>query len=305
MIQDYYTASNGVLDSFLNPKLGIADTVSARQTLQGLLNQTALLLSPPGDQSSNALPLGFRGGQALNTTIAISTYTPGLQGLHGTQLRWNLTLHQYDDSSGQVQPSVLASDIVQLGNALPAGEVVAAASIIYTFPSIGTFPSGGRNAHAAARVELHAELRRGDEVLAHNKWRTILFPSWIDGPSSEIGISLWSIAELMDACLFNNCELLPDSFKADAIPETNTSHRNVVLLTGPTIPTSAMQLLQAGASLVFVQNSSTDFWPSIPTRFKSAWWLGTEADNNCGAPLLSYRVLWNLVFAPYQLSRYG
>ena len=285
LIQDYYTGSNGILDSFLSPKPGIADSPAAIQTLQGLLNQTALLLAPLDGQATNALPLAFRGGQELNTAVAVSTFTPGLPTLDGAKLKWTVTLHRHDAASGRVNASVVASDTVSVGGSLPAGEVIAVANVTFKFPVLGTFPTGGRSVVAAARVTLDAELSSSDGVaLAHNRWRTTLFPSFKDGPATDFGIKLWSTSDLMDGCMFNDCAELPPSFSdAEPAPQTNSSHRNVILLTGSVVPASAIQLLSEGAAMVFVQNSSSDFWPSIPTHFKSAWWLGTATDNNCGS----------------------
>ena len=48
-------------------------------------------------------------------------------------------------------------------------------------------------AWSPARVTLDAELSSSDGVaLAHNRWRTTLFPSFKDGPGTDFGIKLWS-----------------------------------------------------------------------------------------------------------------
>jgi hypothetical protein len=44
-----------------------------------------------------------------------------------------------------------------------------------------------------------------------------------------------------------------------------------------------------------VQNGSSDFWPSLPNRFKSAWWLGAPSDSNCGTGPTAYTLHLNVV----------
>lgn len=321
LIQDYYTGSNGLLDAFLRPKPGIADTPKAISSLQSLLNQTVLVLTRPDGTNGNALPTAFRGGQELSTAIAISVYRPGMPLIRSPVLQWSLVQYEYDAASGGPQPRVVASDNVSLNHPLPVGEVTLATNVTHTFTAggLGTFPLGGRQAVSAARVLLRAQLvdSESGDCIANNSWLTTLYPEWADGSSAEFGFSLWTTADLSDSCIFNNCELLPlGGFGAPsqpAVPDVNASHGSVVLLTGPTIPLAAVQLLEAGASMVFVQNESTDFWPSLvcscccphrhrfvflltvadtlrsyaaffkqPNRFKSAWWLGSPSDSNCG-----------------------
>eukprot|EP01051_Picozoa_sp_SAG22_P000778 SAG22_NODE_24_length_30194_cov_6.086327_11_plen_1024_part_00 len=271
LIQDYYTASNGLLDSFLTPKPGIRDSVA---TMQSVLNQTVLLMkAPPHDRGVvSLLPPAFRGGQALVATLGVSSFGAGAR--EGSSVRWRVT----------VADKVLVGSSIPVSG-MPLGEVTwLPIPVNVTFPQVlGTFPSGGRSATSAAPIVLAAELVATDgRVLAQNQWTSTLFPSFKDGPSSDLSLTLWSLAALMDACMFDDCKELPASSFAGNVPATNTTHQNVVLLTGQQIPLPAIELVQAGASIVFCMNSSTEFFPSIQNNFKSAWWLGTSLDNNAG-----------------------
>lgn len=257
----------------------------------------------PDGASGSALSTVYRGGQQLNTAIAISVYRPGMSPIDEAVLRWTLVVHEYDTASDGPVTQVVASDNVSLSHPLPIGEVVLAVNISHTFSAgaLGTFPKGGRRAVSAARVSLHAQLidSHSGACIANNSWLTTLYPEWVDGSSDEFGFSLWTTSDLTDSCMFNNCKMLPSgSFGAPsqpALPTINESHRSVVLLTGPKIPLAAAQLLEAGASMVFVQNGSSDFWPSLPNRFKSAWWLGAPSDSNCGTGPTAYTLHLNVV----------
>ena len=45
---------------------------------------------------------------------------------------------------------------------------------------------------------------------------------------------------------------------------------------------SADHVTGAASSLSLDQNTTGGFFPSQPTRFKQAWWLGNANDNNAG-----------------------
>ena len=81
--------------------------------------------------------------------------------------------------------------------------------------------------------------------------------------------------------MFSDCQALPDS-SATALPPGS-----VILLSGATIPAVATELVRKGATLLFVQTLAGKPFPSTATRFKSAWWLGSTTDNNCGSVVYS------------------
>ena len=64
LLVDFWTGSNGILDSFSNPKPGIAENTT---DVQSVLAQTVLLVSDP-------LPLALQAGDTVSVGIVASAY---------------------------------------------------------------------------------------------------------------------------------------------------------------------------------------------------------------------------------------
>ena len=260
LLQDFWTGSNGVFDYFLNIKPGISDEPAELHTF---LSQTILMCDDP-------LPTAMRGGQSVNTTLKLSVYT-SIAG--GATLSWSVEIagdilvHGTDHLGSRPLPRGRVSNLTKISFAIPAG-------------LLGSYPSG--TASTAARLKLSAQLRGASgEMIASNYWTTRVYPSFVLGPSSPHNITLYTTKDLEHACMFSDCQALPDS-SATALPPGS-----VMLLSGATIPAVATELVQKGATLLFVQTLAGKPFPSTATRFKSAWWLGSTSDNNCGSVVYS------------------
>lgn len=260
LLQDFWTGSNGVFDSFLNIKPGISDEPAELRTF---LSQTVLLCEEP-------LPAAMRGGQPVNTTLKLSAYTSVAVG---ATVSWSV----------EIAGVILVNGTDHLGSRpLPRGQVSNLTKISFALPAglLGSYPLG--TATTAARLKLSAQIRGASgELIASNYWTTRVYPTFSTGPSSEHNLTLYTSKDLEHACMFSDCQALPDS-SATALPPGS-----VILLSGATIPAVATELVRKGATLLFVQTLVGKPFPSTATRFKSAWWLGSTTDNNCGSVVYS------------------
>eukprot|EP01050_Picozoa_sp_SAG11_P016135 SAG11_NODE_2165_length_3728_cov_2.060072_4_plen_318_part_00 len=241
LIQDIWTGSNGVLDSFLAPKPGISDDGGAR--LRKILGPLVLLLSTvQGKDASETmdratLPLSLRGGETLNATIWLSNYGDVRAG---TKLRWDVTVG--GDAVG-MQTLVV--------EAPPRGTATALTSIAVTMPQMGSFPGGPTPPKQPQTVLVSAQLLAPDgHVLTENDWTSRLYPEWADGPSvaPRWNFTLFTTADLFNYCMFNDAELIPNDPSMVKDPSGA-----VLLLRESGISRSAMALVNAGATAVIVQ----------------------------------------------------
>jgi hypothetical protein len=351
LLTDFWTGSNGILDSFNNPKPGVADNVT---DVQSLLAQTVLLTSEP-------LPLALQGGDVVSVGIVASAYADVPVG---SVLRWGF------DAGGQS----MASGEQVVRTALVKGALTTLANASWSVPQgyLGTFPAGSaeppqlgvlwaellppatddnvkpragqrterqakkhllvgndgggggggdgdgdggggggsgttvdRRGKSASGTHREPTMSNGAEVLARNEWTTRVFPSYRRGSAAALNLTVYTTHDILTECPFDDCRELPRlPLTGEPLLSESNVHRRArddhsdiaaggvdttasaatVVLVVDVVPDAAAALVRAGATLLYVRvNASVGgAVPSVPIKYKSAWWLGSAGDDSCG-----------------------
>ena len=251
LIQDYWTGSNGITDTFLRPKPGVAPYIN-HFNARSILIQDGLLLS-------------YSSGDPLAIDISLSNFAPEPLPAD-TKLEWSVRVNGKlikGDSAATVRP-------VAQGN---LGVVV---SIELTLPEIGTrdsVPYG--TVDGPKTLTLTAQLT-GNAFAAQvpmNTWNSTLFPRW-QKVASPTAIQVTS-ADLLppSRCGFTNCQLSTVNPSPSAAP--------AVYVTS-SITNGLIQAAKSGSVVLLLENRTTGFFSTSVTRWKQAWWLGNDQDCNAG-----------------------
>jgi hypothetical protein len=116
LLQDYWTGSNGIVDTFMRPKAGVAPYISQ-------FNARSILLS-------DGLALNYASQDTLDVDISLSNYGDGALSA-STKVSWSVLM----------DGKVLKTAVVPAANAVPQGELGVVATISLALPDIGTSAS--------------------------------------------------------------------------------------------------------------------------------------------------------------------
>jgi hypothetical protein len=105
-----------------------------------------------------------------------------------------------------------------------------------------------------------------------NSWNATLFPKWVAAATKTPVLT--TSPTLHSSCGFSNCE--------ESDGEPSSSAAPAVYLTSKMTGALAESVEKAGSVVVLIESTSTGFFPTVSTRFKQAWWLGSATDNNAG-----------------------
>ena len=172
LLQDYWTTSNGIVDTYFRPKQGI-DLERVRR-----LNGDVILLE-------DGLGLTYRGGDALEVALLVSNYAP--ESLVEPMLTWRVRLGD----------TVVAENSAPTVDA-PQGEVTAVARL--------GVPLLDCPAPTPLRVE--AELVCGEQRYV-NDWPAWVYPKVIEPPQAEV--PLFASPELLPSLTGLGVKTLPDA----------------------------------------------------------------------------------------------
>ena len=227
LFQDYWTTSNGIVDTYFRPKPGID-----REAIRQFNNDVVLL--------QDGIGLSYRSGEHLKATLLVSNF--------GTAPLDNATL------TYQVNRRGMDEQTLPVPNA-PQGALTELARMDVPLPEI-SFPE-----HIVVKVRLAC----GDRTFT-NEWTTWIYPAYV--PVST-------------APLFAAAELLPwlQARGAKALPSQKPYPTHAVYVSSQVTP-ELIDAAVAGASLILFK--PLGLLPAATTRFKTAWWLGNEGDNNAG-----------------------
>jgi hypothetical protein len=250
LIQDYWTASNGVLDMYGTPKPGAAPYITQ-------FNARSIFLE-------DGLELTYVSNDRLAVDISLSNFGEGALPV-GTKITWSILLNG----------EAIKTETVATSKPVPQGELGVVASIDFQLPDVGTSASVAVGATPGPKsvtvTAAFAELSTLTPAPL-NSWNATLFPRWVSGPSpGKLPIRVTDAA-LQEQCGFNDCEI--------SSAEPVASSPGVFLTT--TINGALVQRAQEGSVVVLIQRDSTGVFKSAATRFKQAWWVGNAVDNNAG-----------------------
>ena len=190
------------------------------------------------------LQLSYRGGQAAAAKVLVSNYAEAK--ISDATLRWQVKL------AGTVLATREAKQV-----AAGQGEVAQVAELEIDLPS----PSSPQ------RITVEATLADG-KATYRNDWSTWLYPA--TASPTRLSVPLLASPELARPLAAHGAKALPADAKLPA--------RAVYVMSLPTI--EAMDAMAEGACLVLL--SPQGVFPTVPNRFKTAWWLGNARDNNVG-----------------------
>ena len=217
------------------------------------------------------LELSYVSKDALQVDVSLSNFGDGDLPV-GTRVAWSILLNG----------TPIKQQVVATSKAVPQGELGVVASIRFALPDAGTTASNVFGVTDGPKtITVTAELvpNAGNSFAAAvpmNSWNTTLFPSWVDGPAPAALVV--TSADLLPQCGFNDCTVAPNG-SATAGPPTVFLARG---LDDTTLKSGVLKSVMDGSVLVLVQDGPSTLFPSTPTKFKQAWWLGSAADNNAG-----------------------
>ena len=233
LLQDYWTGSNGLLDTYRRPK-----SITPEEVRE--FNSPVVLLQ-------EGLGRTYSARQRLKTKLLVSNYSP--EPIDQARLIWSVTRGTATVAGGR-QDRIL----------LDQGQLARVAEIEAIIPPVS----------APEKLLLNVELK-GRHLRCRNQWYAWAYPDPAE-PSTK---------PATDVPLFAAENLLSwvKSFGARPLPEgTSVPTRAVYVVDQPTLPLLAA--VEAGASLLCL--SPGEIFPSVPNRFKPAWWLGSPNDCNAG-----------------------
>eukprot|EP01047_Picozoa_sp_COSAG01_P014799 COSAG01_NODE_729_length_14031_cov_24.502800_4_plen_771_part_00 len=263
LIQDYWTGNNGIVDTFLRPKPGVAPYIAQ-------FNARSILIQ-------DGLGLSYVSGETLGVDISLSNF--GVSDLPGdTKLTWQILL------DGKVIKATTAGSIA---NTVPQGALGLIATIEYSLPDVGTSTSvafGRTDGPKTLTVTAQLVGNQFSATVPTNSWNSTLFPRKVIEPSpptkSGRPIQVTDAKLLLPHCGFSDCEassIDPDPSAAPAVYLTAT------------VTSTLIQSIKKGSVVVMLGGmiSTSHFFKTDTTRFKQAWWLGSASDNNAGTLVYS------------------
>lgn len=184
LIQDYWTGSNGILDTFQRPKPGVAGVIRA-------FNGPTIFLQ-------DGLQLAYASKDVLRVTLSLSHFGEGGDIAAGATVRWTVWANGAKFAGADANTTT----------AVRQGTNQVVASISITLPDAGT--TTGANP-APVRVTLTAELVAPGAFAAkvpRNHWNATVFPTWHDSPTQGWQLTVTD-ADLLQGCGFSNCLQAP------------------------------------------------------------------------------------------------
>ena len=328
LIQDFWTGSNGITDTFQSPKPGVAGVIAA-------FNGPTIFLQ-------DGLQLSYASKEALDLTLSLSHFGEGGDIAAGATVRWTVWANGLRFAGADTRTTT----------AVRQGTNQVVASMSLAMPDAGTTLSTDAT---PVRVTVTAELVAPApfaSVVPKNHWNTTVFPIWHDSPTTGWNLTVTQ-PDLLQGCGFNNCLQSPPApptlkceykagvgypgehsggdipcfdasdcctickldktcvvaaFEASGRGDNGICHIKTTLNNPAGEPRANMtscawpgtkswpvsvylsryvddvllETVRKGSVVVLLQNSSDGFFPSAPTRYKQAWWLGNAVDNNAG-----------------------
>jgi hypothetical protein len=237
LFQDYWTTSNGIVDTYFRPKPGID-----RDAILQFNNDVVLV--------QDGIDLAYRGGKPLQAALLVSNF--GTTNLDDATLTYSAKQGDVTITE-QSTPAPIA----------PQGALTELAKMNIPLP----------NVDAPARITVKVRLVSGSKTFT-NVWSTWVYPAQV---------------AVATAPLFASTELLPwlEARGAKALPSQKPYPTQAVYVSSQVTP-ELIDATATGASLILFKPQG--LLPAATTRFKTAWWLGNESDNNAGTVVYDHPV---------------
>ncbi len=200
----------------------------------------------------NGLQRVYRGGESLQTALMVSNFGP--REITQPTLLYTITM----EGKTLVEQSRQVAAAAQ-------GALTELAKIDVPLPEV----------EAPARVTVKTQLQTNGAAYA-NEWFTWVYPEH-------------SSKQVAQTPMYASGELLPwlESYGAKAFPKEKTYPPAAVYVSNQLTP-ELLDAALAGASLVLYKPEGV-FTPAR-TRFKTAWWLGSQDDNNAGTVVYDHPI---------------
>ena len=257
LLQDYWTGNNGIVDTFMRPKPGVADRIKG-------FNAQSIFLSM-------GLALSYVSNDTLSCNVSLSNFGDGALPA-STKLSWAILL----------DGKVIKAAVVPVLTPVPQGEVGLAASIEFALPDVGTTASvvfGTTDGPRTITVTAAFAQDGGSFAAAvpGNSWNATLFPRWVSAPSPGNGTTPQPV-EVTDPIMQGRCGF--DDCTVTSLHRDPASPPAVILTRS--VSSALLQSAAAGSVVLLLQDATSTLFPSTATRFKQAWWLGLANDQNAG-----------------------
>jgi beta-galactosidase len=238
LLQDYWTGSNGLLDTYRRPK-----SIAPEQVRQ--FNGPVVLLQEGLGSTCSAR-------HQVKVKFLTSNYSP--YPIDKATLVWSIKLGTTVVAKGR-------KERVHLDQ----GELATVAEIEALVPAIS----------GPEKLWVSAELK-DRQVRCQNQWYAWAYPD-----SAELSRHHGSYVPL-----YAPEHLWPmlSRFEPRPLPENPPLPARAVYVVDQATP-PMLDAVEAGASLLCL--APGEIFPSVPNRFKPAWWLGSE--NDCNAGTVVYR----------------
>jgi len=249
LLQDYWTGSNGIVDTYFRPKGEIPP-----ERVRPFVGDVVLLL--------DGLSPTCRGGQALDLKLLVSNYSE--EKLANAEFVVRASARS---APGRPEGRTTNAIAETKGTAqeVEQGTVAPIANTAIRLP----------DAQAPQMLTIEAELSAG-EGKARNEWTAWLYPAEI--PAPRVKVPLFAGPELVRSLEWLGAKPLPGGEKlpADA----------AYVMSQPTA--KVLDAAAEGACLLLL--SPQGLFPTSANRFKTAWWMGNERDNNVGTVVYDHPV---------------
>jgi hypothetical protein len=249
LLQDYWTGANGIVDAYFRPKPAI------RPELVRQFNAPVVLLQ-------RGIDLSYRGGDKLAFDLLVRNDSLG--EIEGAEFECAITspsASEGGDAGAQSGKSDLHSTmfgIKKTRSVVPHGELTKLNRCEVDLPKVSR--------PRCVRVSAGITWPTGE---SRNEWTTWVYPNpAAEAPAGKSGggLPLYASRDLLES-------LRP--FAPAGIPaKGDLLDRAVYVVTQPS--PRVLDAVARGASAIVL--NSHGLIPSVPNRFKTAWWLGGPGD---------------------------
>ena len=209
----------------------------------------------------DGLPLTGRAGDELSVKLLVSNYSPS--AIRRGRLTWQWSA---EPEGASVLPGARGG---QVSVTAPQGVVAQVGLIGGKIPSLPSGPT------APVRLRLSLDLVAG-EIRQTNAWSTWVYPQKISPPA--LTAPLYAGPVVLRGLQAMGAKPLP---AAEPLPA-----RAVYVMRQPTPP--VVDAVRRGAALVLL--TPRGLLPTVRTRFKTSWWLGSATDCNVGTVAYDHSV---------------
>ena len=190
LFQDYWLGNNGIVDTFMRPKPGVAPYIKA--------------FNAPSIFVQEGIELAYSSKDALAVDVSLSNFGAGDLPI-GAVVQWSLLANGVSFSSGKAATTA----------AIAQGMLGTVASVRTVVPDAGTtVTTTAGPIQITLLVKLISPAAFASAVPV-NSWNSTVFPTWVDSPTGPGWNITVTDGAWLNGCMFNNC------LQSPAVPDNS------------------------------------------------------------------------------------